>query len=75
MPDTDGDQAQCCVERVRRLVAARAFRYQDRSYPVTVSIGVASFSGEDWMTSRELISHADAKLLQAKQKGRNRVEA
>jgi diguanylate cyclase (GGDEF)-like protein len=41
---------------------------------VTVSIGVASFSGEDWMTSRELISHADAKLLQAKQKGRNRVE-
>jgi diguanylate cyclase (GGDEF)-like protein len=74
MPDTNRGQAVRCVERLRQLVADHPFRFNEHVYPVTVSAGVGAFAGEDWMTTRELISEADAKLLLAKQNGRNRVE-
>ncbi len=61
------------AERLRLLVENLPFRYEDKTFHLTVSVGVASSNGENWTTSPELIRHADEKLYQAKQDGRNRV--
>jgi diguanylate cyclase (GGDEF)-like protein len=74
MPDTNHAQAVQCGERLRRLVASRPFDFHGQAFQVTVSLGVATFTGQDWMTTRELIAQADTQLMRAKQNGRNRVE-
>jgi diguanylate cyclase (GGDEF)-like protein len=74
LPDTNRRQAVDCVDRLRQLAAAHSFRFNEQSYAVTVSAGVGAFSGDDWMTTSELIAEADTRLLLAKQNGRNRVE-
>ena len=73
MPDTNHEQALIGAERLRAAVAAHPFCYNGKSYPMTISIGVATFTGEDFMTTRELIAAADGNLLKAKETGRNRV--
>jgi PleD family two-component response regulator len=51
------------------------FSYEAATYQVTVSLGAAAVTGEEWMTTREIIHLADEKLRLAKLNGRNRVEA
>jgi diguanylate cyclase (GGDEF)-like protein len=74
MPETDREHALDCAERLRELIAAHPFSYENTSYSVTVSLGVAAITGDDWMTSREIIRQADERLHQAKKAGRNRVQ-
>jgi diguanylate cyclase (GGDEF)-like protein len=73
MPETTMDGALKFGERLRMLVEDHPFRYEDRTFHMTVSIGVASINGESWITSHELIRRADERLYQAKQEGRNRI--
>ncbi len=73
MPETNSDGAWKFAERLRTLVESHPFRYEDKTFYMTVSVGVASSDGENWITSNELIRQADEKLYQAKQEGRNRV--
>ena len=54
---------------------AALFQYEGKSFPVTVSVGVAATTGETTLTPNELIDLADEKLYQAKHQGRNRVVA
>ena len=73
LPETNTEGAVSLSERLRNAVAAQAFRYEDRSYHVTISLGVATTSGDENMTVSALIRLADEKLYQAKREGRNRV--
>jgi len=73
MPETNSDGARKFAERLRALVESHPFRYEDQAFHMTVSVGLASCNGENWITSNELIRQADEKLYQAKQEGRNRV--
>jgi diguanylate cyclase (GGDEF)-like protein len=73
MPETPLEGGRKFAERLRSLVDNQAFRYEDQTFHLTVSIGLASCNGENWITSHELIRQADAKLYQAKQEGRNRI--
>ena len=73
MPETNSDGAWKFAERLRTLVESHPFRYEDKTFYMTVSVGVASSDGENWITSNEMIRQADEKLYQAKQEGRNRV--
>jgi diguanylate cyclase (GGDEF)-like protein len=73
MPETPLEGGLKFAERLRLLVESQPFRYEDRVFHLTVSMGVACTNGENWTTSNELIRQADEKLYQAKQKGRNRV--
>ncbi|TAN39520.1 MAG: diguanylate cyclase [Nitrospirae bacterium] len=66
LPGTDRDHACMAAERLRRVVESEA--------GVTISIGVSSFSA-DIATKEQLIENADKALYEAKNKGRNRVEA
>ncbi len=73
LPETTGDGAVALSERLRTVVASQPFTYEDRSYSVTVSLGVATTTGDETMTPSALIRQADEKLYQAKHQGRNRV--
>ncbi|HEX4610527.1 MAG TPA: GGDEF domain-containing protein [Urbifossiella sp.] len=72
LPEADLAGATATAERIRELVAARPFIFNDKSYPLTVSIGVAAVAGvKD--TAAELLARVDRNLYAAKRGGRNRV--
>ena len=73
--ETDREHAMIAAERVRKSVADSPFQFENRSLPVTVSVGVATTCGEAGMTPAGLLKQADDKLYAAKRAGRNRVEA
>ena len=75
MPETDTAYAKKVAERLRRDVEREAFLTTAGVHiPVTVSIGLASYSGTGDSTSA-LIRRADEALYAAKRSGRNRVVA
>ncbi len=70
-PAASLDAAAAIVERLRRDVAERPVRVDDRAIPVTFSAGVAQWrNGEDVET---MIRRADHALYRAKGEGRDRV--
>ena len=75
LPETTLEGGVAVAERIRGQVEQRCFQYEGKSFPVTVSVGVAATTGEKTLTPNELIDLADEKLFQAKHQGRNRVVA
>jgi diguanylate cyclase (GGDEF)-like protein len=73
LPETDASQAMAFCERIRDLVANYPFQFEGKTFPVTVSMGVATTSGEQPLSVLQFIKQADDKLYQAKEEGRNRV--
>src|SRR5207302_139579 len=73
LPETDLEDARTAAERIRELVAAHPFKYGEKSFQVTISLGVTATTGTDVTSSVDLICLADQKLYQAKNEGRNRV--
>jgi diguanylate cyclase (GGDEF)-like protein len=73
LPETALDSAILVAERVRQLIERRPFQYEGKTYPITISVGVAATSGDTNLTPHELIRQADEKLFQAKNGGRNQV--
>ena len=73
MPDTDAETAARVAERVRAAVAEKpVFMPNQRSVPVTVSVGFSSLEGR-MDTIGALAKRADTALYEAKNSGRNRV--
>lgn len=72
MPECESSMAVAACERIRASVAAEPIVAADQSVRVTVSIGVASWSGAGDIST--LIDRADAALYRAKRSGRDRVE-
>ncbi|MCK6545507.1 diguanylate cyclase [Myxococcota bacterium] len=72
MPETSGERARIFAEKIRRMVEATPFAYEDRQIPVTVSIGIAQM--RQHREPAAFIKAADEKLYLAKNSGRNRVE-
>jgi len=71
MPGAVLDDAKSAAERVRGAIADAGFRYDGKSFQVTVSVGVAELqSGEN--VSR-LVRRADEALYAAKTAGRDAV--
>lgn len=71
LPYASLEQATQVGERIRAAVEATTFN----GIAVTISIGIAFYSGEEEeVTREELIGAADQALYRAKDNGRNRVE-
>jgi diguanylate cyclase (GGDEF)-like protein len=68
LPSTGLEGALVMAERFRRTVERAAWDFR----PLTVSVGVATGRGGE-TPHAELVREADEALLQAKQRGRNRV--
>src|SRR6266851_5527687 len=75
MPETDLEEARAAAERIRQLLEVHPFHYAERTYQVTISLGVTVTTGTDVANAAQLIKRADEKLYQAKREGRNRVVA
>ena len=69
MPDTAVDETMVIADKLRSEVEQCVFRYQGQIVPVTVSIGVAEFHGDD--TGESVFARADEALYLAKESGRN----
>lgn len=70
LPEIDHDNALVFAEKIRRLVDRTPFQFESSPLPVTISVGVATITSDD-MTPEQLIQHADDKLYEAKNSGRN----
>lgn len=74
LPETGADAAMLAAERLRKIIEAHTFDFEDnKNVHITVSIGVAT-SSEHLASATELTGGADRAMYQAKEKGRNRVE-
>ncbi|SFO08866.1 diguanylate cyclase (GGDEF) domain-containing protein [Geodermatophilus obscurus] len=71
LPDTTAEQAERALERIRRAVAAHDWAALGLTFPVIISVGIASATrGDD---RRTLFAAADGVLYDAKRSGRDRV--
>ncbi|MGR9105894.1 MAG: diguanylate cyclase [Gammaproteobacteria bacterium] len=61
-------------ERIRIAIESNAFVFQGQTIPCTLSMGVCCRHGAQIPSLEQFIQIADAALLTAKSKGRNRIE-
>ena len=60
LPESDGEAARACAERLRRLVAEHAFLAHGDRLPVGISLGIAC-AGADGLTAAALVAEAEAR--------------
>ncbi len=73
LPEADLTQARAVAERIREVMEQQPFTFNDVTYPVTVSVGVAVTAPGEQLPAADIISHADKNLYKAKLAGRNCV--
>ena len=61
------------ADRIRELVEHHRLTFENRTFNLTISVGVGSTDGTAPITATDLLRQADQRLLQAKNAGRNRV--
>jgi diguanylate cyclase (GGDEF)-like protein len=72
-PETDARGAHSLAEKIRLAVSSRLFGDGERAFALTLSAGVAELRPGE--SGNDMIARADLALYQAKQLGRDRVEA
>ncbi|MFZ5426607.1 MAG: GGDEF domain-containing protein [Thermodesulfobacteriota bacterium] len=73
LPHTGQAQAWMLAERLRRRLGGSPLRYAGRVIPLTVSVGLATFTPGQAATPASLLAQADQALYASKNAGRNRV--
>jgi diguanylate cyclase (GGDEF)-like protein len=73
LPETTLEGAVDVSEQIRTTVAAHQFHFEEQSYQLTISMGVAATLGEATVDPHEFMRLADNQLYRAKEMGRNRV--
>ncbi|HUW58503.1 MAG TPA: sensor domain-containing diguanylate cyclase [Planctomycetota bacterium] len=72
LAQADLERAKLVAERIREMVDAQSFNYEDKKLSLSLSIGVAQY--RPGQSVADFVSEADAALYEAKAHGRNRVE-
>jgi diguanylate cyclase (GGDEF)-like protein len=75
LPEVDLEGARAAAEKVRAIAETSGATFEERMIKCTVSVGIASCAaeaGDDGATA--LYAAADAAMVRAKKRGRNRVE-
>lgn len=72
LPDTGTVGTRDVAERIRDSIARRPLELRDKSVPITVSIGLASYP-DDGHGMDIIMQRADQAMYRAKAEGRNRV--
>ncbi len=70
LPETNGEVSLQILDKIRETIAITPFRFKNKPVQVTISVGLAVFSGEE--TIENVFARADEKLYEAKNQGRNR---
>ncbi|MEW5855097.1 MAG: GGDEF domain-containing protein [Myxococcota bacterium] len=74
LPDTTAERGAVLAEKIRAVIEATEFKFEDNNIPVTVSMGVQQMQ-DIHKEALQFMKAADEKLYRAKQEGRNRVIA
>ena len=69
------DGATQLAERIRELIAAKPYLFEDKTIPVTISLGVATFENDNFASEDKLLAATDGNLYKSKENGRNQVTA
>jgi diguanylate cyclase (GGDEF)-like protein len=72
LPRCNPEEALALMEDVRRRFSDIAFTIDQRTFKVTLSVGIASFH-PGVVRAEQLFLEADAALYRAKSEGRNRI--
>jgi diguanylate cyclase (GGDEF)-like protein len=72
-PETNLEGVTALAEKIRVAVSSRVFGDGERVFKLTLSVGAAELRSDE--SGNDMIARADEALYQAKQSGRNRVEA
>jgi len=73
VPETQPSYSKDIANRLCQNIPAQLTKLGENDFPVTLSIGIANFSGESDISIDMLFDRADKALYQAKDAGRNRV--
>ena len=73
LPKTNLKQSFEIAERLRKLLEQHQFLYEDKTLPVTASVGVADYR-QGVNTGTDLFKRADSAVYKAKEGGRNQVQ-
>ena len=71
-PGVDLARAEALAERIRRCIERHIFRWHERTYTLSASIGLVMVECKN-STLKDLLAWADSACYQAKERGRNRV--
>jgi two-component system cell cycle response regulator len=72
LPQSSKGGALALAERLRNIIESEPFlKREGKNIHMTISIGIAAFSGSELSDEEQLIITADRALYEAKQKGRN----
>jgi len=71
LPDSRQAGGRELAERLRLRIEKNPYIYNDITIPVTASLGVACFTGDE--EAKDLVREADAMLYESKHGGKNRV--
>jgi len=71
LPETQPAFTQIFAERLCQIIPTELKEMEEITIPITLSIGIANFSGEANITFDKLLDRADEALYAAKQAGRN----
>jgi two-component system cell cycle response regulator len=72
LPETGLEKARTFAERLVKQVRDHTFVFENRTIPLTISVGVAEMSA-DMTEPNQFIKAADTQLYRAKREGRDRV--
>lgn len=70
---TDLESAIVVAEKLRKKIETFFFPMDKGKLKVTISMGIANFTGDNFKSADEMMIRADHQLYQAKMKGKNRV--
>jgi len=65
------EAAKIVAEDLRKIIERTSFVFRNKKIPVTLSMGVASYSNENKL--KDLIEKADKAMYEAKKSGKNKV--
>jgi two-component system cell cycle response regulator len=73
LPEIPKQAALNVAERIRKDMESTKYKWDDKEFTVTISIGMHDSSSEELKAPEDMIRKADANLYKAKEGGRNRV--
>ena len=71
LPNTSEDNAFGVLEKLRKKIEERVFKYKDKEFKITMTFGLCTF--KEGISLNECIDMADKALYEGKNSGKNRV--
>jgi diguanylate cyclase (GGDEF)-like protein len=75
LPEADNETALGVAEKLREALRKNIFNWEEKSFSITCSAGIASITDHGLRDWNQLLNNADKALYSAKESGRNAVRS